>query len=171
MIKNLLKLWSVEERVSGKIVEAEDFALNIISLESFIYEIIEQVDTTITAILIGKQGIIHSDILTNEQFLLVYTKLIKENNTYNTIEPIEENVQLIYDINKHCKLGKQIPLCKRTRPDTPILIANTCEAEIIAMNLHNHCERVLFKIESITYISLITSENYIVIPRQETTLD
>ncbi|CAD1472761.1 unnamed protein product, partial [Heterotrigona itama] len=78
--------------------KAEDFALNIISLESLIYEIIEQVDNTITVILIEKQGIIHPDILSNEQLLLAYTKLIKESNTYNAIEPIEENVQLIYDI-------------------------------------------------------------------------
>ncbi|CAD1470130.1 unnamed protein product [Heterotrigona itama] len=58
-----------------------------------------QVDTTITAILIEKQGIIHPDILINEQLLLAYTKLIKESNTDNAIEPMEENVQLIYDIS------------------------------------------------------------------------
>ena len=55
-IKNLVKLSNVEQ-LSEKILETEDFALNIIGLESFIYEIIEQIDTTVTAILIGKQGI------------------------------------------------------------------------------------------------------------------
>ena len=56
MIKNVLKLSNVEQ-LSEKILETEDFALNIIGLESFIYEIIEQIDTTVTTILIGKQGI------------------------------------------------------------------------------------------------------------------
>ena len=98
MIKNVLKLSNVEQ-LSEKILETEDFALNIIGLESFIYQIIEQIDTTVTAILIGKQGIIHPDILTNEQFLLAYTKLIKESNMYNALEPVEGNVQLIYDIS------------------------------------------------------------------------
>ena len=41
MVKNLLKLSNIEHQLSGKILEVEDFALNVISLESFMYEIIE----------------------------------------------------------------------------------------------------------------------------------
>ena len=63
------------------------------------YEIIEQIDVTVITILIVKQGIIHPDILTNEQFLSAYTKLIKESNIYNALKPVEGNVQLIYDIS------------------------------------------------------------------------
>ena len=37
--------------------------------------------------------------------------------------------------------------------------------------MHNHCERILFKIDSITYIPLTALEKYIVIPQQKTTLD
>ena len=101
MIKNLLKQRSQvsEHQLSGKILDAEDFAINVISLESFMYEIIEQIDVTVITILIVKQGIIHPDILTNEQFLSAYTKLIKESNIYNALKPVEGNVQLIYDIS------------------------------------------------------------------------
>ena len=99
MVKNVLKFSNVEHQLSGKILEAEDFALNVISLESFRYEIIEQIDVTVIAILIVKQGIIRSDILTTEQFLSAYTKLIKESNIYNALKPVEGNVQLIYDIS------------------------------------------------------------------------
>ena len=98
MVKNLLKLSNIEHQLSGKILEVEDFALNVISLESFMYEIIEQIDATVIAILLVK-GIIHPDILTNEQFLSAYTKLIKERNMYNALKPVERHVQLIYDIS------------------------------------------------------------------------
>ena len=63
------------------------------------YEIIEQIDVTVITILIVKQGIIHPDILTNEQFLSAYTKLIKESNIYNALKSVEGNIQLIYDIS------------------------------------------------------------------------
>ena len=73
-------------------------------------------------------------------------------------------------LDKYCKLDNLIPMCKRTRPNTPIFALNTCEAEIIKKKKkHNHCERIFFKIISITYISLTASEKYIVILQQETT--
>ena len=116
---------------------------------------------------------------TIEWILQKYYPIPKKTDTIFSIINIPETLtlQTIYIgnqdqeyLDKYCKLGKLIPICKRTRPNTPILTSNTCEAEIIK-NMFNHCERILSKIDSITYIPLTALEKYIVIPQQEPTLD
>ncbi len=70
-------------------------------------------------------------------------------------------------LNTHCKNKIGITFCKQTQPIHDRTSQHDCQSEVINFaNSINKCKLVVYKINTISFIPLKTSNQYIAIPEQ-----
>lgn len=92
----------IEEQVMNTTDELQKTRLTvslIMHLETAISDLHIQIDELINSIILGKQGIISSQMINPELFLQTFENITRNNMIHNTIEPVTENFQLLLDIS------------------------------------------------------------------------